>query len=262
MNKEKQRLSFSVIVPAYNEEKIIKSVVEGLKKFFLENNYPNRPYEIIVVNDGSTDKTAEIIKEIPDIKLINHQYNKGYGAAIKNGVKNSKYDWLLFFDADGQHSTEYLPQILKEMSAATDMIIGARSGNYQGPFLRQPGKKFLTWVAEYLTEQKIPDINSGLRIIKKEYFNQFSHLLPNGFSLSTTLTMSFLNAGLNIIYVPVKVNKRTGESTVKQAKHGTETLLLIFRIIMLFNPLKIFFPISLITGTMTLVFLVWNIVIV
>lgn len=245
---------FSIIIPAYNEEKSIGPTIENLKKFLIANNLEA---EITAVNDGSTDKTGEIISSILSIKVINNASNKGYGASLKNGVKKSKYDWVLFYDADGQHNTDSILEILKQAETA-DMVVGKREG-YKGPAARQPGKKMLKFVAEYLTSQKIPDINSGLRLVKKEYFNQFVHLLPNGFSLSTTITMSFLSAGLNIAYVPIKICERTGgKSMVRQAKHGSHTLLLIFRIIMLFNPLKIFFPISLVTATLTFLFLIWD----
>lgn len=245
---------FSIIIPAYNEEKSIGPTIENFKKFIAASNLEA---EIIAVNDGSADKTGEIISFIPDIKVISNPSNKGYGASLKNGVKNSKYDWVLFYDADGQHNTDSILEMLKKSSNA-DMVVGKREG-YKGPAARQPGKKLLKFVAEYLTGQKIPDINSGLRLVKKEYFNQFVHLLPNGFSLSTTITMSFLSAGLNIAYIPIKISERTGgKSAVRQVKHGSHTLLLIFRIIMLFNPLKIFFPISAATAALTFFFLIWD----
>lgn len=251
-------IKFSVIVPAYNEENAIKETVEGLKKF-LAGNYQTSDYEIIVVNDGSTDKTGEILREIEDINLIDRKNNKGYGASIKDGVKISKHDWILLFDADGQHSPRYIPTLIKKaLFDGSDMVIGQRIG-YQGPSIRQPGKKILKWIAQYLAEQKIPDINSGFRLVKKEYFNQFAHLFPNGFSISTTSTMAFLNAGLNINYVSIEINKRIGKSTV-MPRHAVSTALLIFRIIMLFNPLKIFFPISFLTGLLTIAFLIWDII--
>lgn len=249
---------FSVIVPAYNEEGGIKDAIGGLKNFLAEN-YKNSDYEIIIVNDGSTDGTGEILRKMDGINLIDRKNNKGYGASVKDGVKAAKHDWIILFDADGQHDPKYLPALIKKAEEEnTDMVIGKRTG-YQGPSIRQPGKKILKWVAEYLTEQKIPDINSGFRIIKKEYFSQFAHLYPNGFSISTTSTMAFLSAGLNISYMPIEVNKRIGKSTVK-AHHAVATMLLIFRIIMLFNPLKIFFPISFFTGLLAVIFLIWDII--
>jgi glycosyltransferase involved in cell wall biosynthesis len=249
-------LKFSVIIPAYNEKGAIKETIDGLKKFLAEK-YQSSDYEIIVVNDGSTDKTGEILKGIGDIKLIDRKNNKGYGASIKDGVKESKFDWILFFDADGQHDPKYIPRLIEEAENA-DMVVGKRTG-YQGPSVRQPGKKILKWVAEYLTGQKIPDINSGFRLVKKVLFNQFAHLFPNGFSISTTSTMAFLNAGLNVHYASIEINRRIGKSTVK-ARHAISAMLLIFRIIMLFNPLKIFFPISFAAGLLTLLFLAWDII--
>jgi len=125
------------------------------------------------------------------------------------------------------------------------MVVGERV-TYKGPFLRQPGKKILTWVGSYLVGKKIPDINSGFRLINKQEFFRFIHLYPNSFSLSTTTTLAFFKDGLTIKYVPIKINPREKESksTVKPFKHGLQTLLLILRVIMLFNPLKIFIPLS------------------
>ena len=247
--------NISVIIPAYNEEKTIKEAITGLKKEL--TNLP-LDYEIIVVNDGSTDKTKEIIERVPDIKLISHAANKGYGAAIKTGVKNSRYDRVLFFDADGQHKPEYIKDLIKHADDC-EMVIGQRTG-YKGPILRQPGKKFLTWLAGYLVEQKILDINSGLRLIKKGEFLKFIHLFPDSFSISTTSTLAFLKEGLGIKYVPITINKRGADtkSSVKM-KHGFQTILLMLRIIMIFNPLKIFLPISLAAGFLTFIFLIYDI---
>ncbi len=245
--------SFSIIIPAFNEESSIKEVLINLKKYLRTNDYQS---EIIVVNDGSTDQTLEILKKIKKINLINHPYNKGYGAALKTGVKNSKYDWILFYGGDNQHNPKYIPELLK-YTQDYDMIIGARQG-YQGPFLRQPGKKFLHWMAEYLVQNKIPDLNSGLRLINKSLFNKFKHILPNGFSLSTTITLAAFRENFNVKYISIKINKRNGKSTVKP-KDAFVTLMLILRIITLFSPLRIFLPISFIFGLAALVSLIYDI---
>jgi len=229
---------FSIIIPAYNEEESIAQVITGVKNYLPKEKYD---YEIIVVDDGSTDQTNKILKNIKNIKLINHPYNKGYGAAIKTGVKNAQYDWLLFYDSDGQHQSKYIEKLIKYTNNY-DMIVGARIG-YQGPLSRQPGKKLLNWIANYLVQQKIPDLNSGFRLIKKDLFLRFSHILPNGFSLSTTITLAFFKEALNVKYIPIKINKRVGKSSVT-IKDGLETLMLIFRTITLFSPLRIFLPIS------------------
>jgi len=233
-------IKFSIIIPIYNEKKSIRSVLKELKKYLKGKKYQT---EIIVVNDGSTDQTNKILKNIKDIKLINHPYNKGYGSAIKTGVKNAQHDWVLLYDSDGQHRPEYIEKLIK-YTPDYHMIIGARTG-YQGPFSRQPGKKLLRWTANYLAQQKIPDLNSGFRLIKKDLFLKFSHILPNGFSLSTTITLAFFKEALNVKYVPIKINKRKGKSSVS-IKDGFKSLMLIFRIITLFSPLRIFLPVAII----------------
>lgn len=231
-------MKFSIVIPTYNEEKIIKKVIADLKNYLTDKQYQA---EIIIVNDGSIDQTKQILKKIKNIKLINHPYNKGYGTSIKSGVKNAQYDWILLYDGDGQHQPQYIEKLIK-YNKNYDMIIGARIG-YQGPLSRQPGKKLLHWVANYLVQQKIPDLNSGFRLIKKDLFLKFLHILPNGFSLSTTITLTFFKEGLNIKYIPIKINKRQGKSSVK-IQDGLKALMLIFRTIILFSPLRIFLPAS------------------
>ncbi len=238
METNNEKIKLSIIIPVYNEEEIISRVLGDLKN---ELGNLNLEYEIIAVNDGSSDKSKEILEDIREIKLINHPYNKGYGASLKTGARNAKFDWLLFFDGDGQHKQEYIKEFLK-YTDEYDTIIGWRQG-YQGPALRQPGKKLLRIVANYLAEKKIPDLNCGFRLLKKKLFLQYEHLFPNGFSLSTTSTLSFFKEGLNVKYVPITVDKRCGKSSVK-ISDGIRTLMLIVRLIMLFSPLKIFLPVS------------------
>jgi len=233
-------LRFSIIIPVYNEEQAIADVITDLKQY-LSNKFSGQ-YEIIAVNDGSKDRTAEILKSINGIKTINHPYNKGYGASVKTGVLASQFEWILTFDSDGQH---YQVDIERMISNCLDfeMIVGARQG-YQGPALRQPGKKLLLWVAQYLVEKKIPDLNSGLRLIKKCYFKKYAHLLPNGFSWTTTITLAFFKEGLNVNYIPIKIKQRQGgKSSVKPAD-AAKVLILILRIVMLFSPFKVFLPAS------------------
>jgi glycosyltransferase involved in cell wall biosynthesis len=236
-NSEKPKLS--VIIPAYNEAESITGVINGLKK---ELDLLGLEYEIIAVNDGSSDKSKGILEKVAGIKLINHPYNKGYGASLKTGAKNAKFGWLLFFDADGQHRPEYIKEFLK-YTDEYDMIVGWRQG-YQGPAVRQPGKKLLCLVANYLAERKIPDLNCGFRLLKKDLFARYEHLFPNGFSLSTTSTLAFMKESLNIKYVPIVISKRNGKSCLKTSD-GFKTIMLIIRLIMLFSPLKIFLPIAL-----------------
>ena len=232
------KINFSIIMPVYNEEKAIKDVLEKLKTYLEGKEYQT---EIIVVNDGSTDQTKKILKEIKGIKLINHPYNKGYGAAIKTGVKNAKYDWILWYDSDGQHQSKYIEKLIKYRKEY-DMIVGARQG-YQGPIIRQPGKKLIKHLAQYIIKHKIPDLNSGFRLIKKSKFEKFVHLFPNGFSISTTITLAFFKQGFNVKYIPITIKKRRGKSYVALSD-GFKSIMLIFRMIILFSPLRVFLPVS------------------
>jgi len=140
---EKIREPFSIIIPAYNEGQIIGEVLRGLKDYLRSQNFV---YEIIVVDDGSTDNTKDIVEKIEGIRLIHHSSNRGYGASLKNGAQNARFDWLLFFDADGQHRPEYISELVKN-SEDNAMVVGERKG-YKGPLLRQPGKKIFQICAE------------------------------------------------------------------------------------------------------------------
>ncbi|MBL7105781.1 MAG: glycosyltransferase family 2 protein [Bacteroidales bacterium] len=230
----------SIIVPAYNEENAIRF---GLEKFINLNFHTK--YEIIYIDDGSTDKTAEIIREFP-VQLYQHNINKGYGAALKTGIRKATGDKVIILDSDGQHDPKYIDQLI-EMLNDFDMVIGERTSGSLQVKRRQAGKKLIRVIGEYMVEQKLPDYNSGFRGFNREIIKGMLHLMPNGFSFSTTSTLAFLKEGFTIGTFPIKVDERIGrKSNVKFVKDGTKTMLLIFRIIMLFNPLKIFFPASII----------------
>lgn len=252
--KNKQ-LTISAIIPAYNEESTIKSVIQELKK---ELGSLNLEYEIIVVNDASTDQTKNVLKNIKNIKIIHQPYNKGKGACLKTAAQQVKYNWLLFFDADGQHRPEYIKQMIKYTNNF-DLISGQRIG-YQGPWIRQPAKKVIHWLGFYLLGQKVSDLNCGLRLIKKEKFLRFAHILPDGFSCSTTIIFAFLKEKLNIKFVPIKINKRVAGQSLVKAPEALTYLMLILRLIMLFSPLRIFLPISFILFLIGLGSLIYDII--
>jgi len=233
----------SIIIPVYNEEKVVGQTIEELKNEL--HKISGLEYEIIVVNDCSSDNTRQILEKIEGIKIINHPYNKGYGSSLKTGIKNAKFELLLFFDADGQHPAEEIGNLLK-YTDEYDLVAGARiKGEYKGPSLRLPGKKILNVIANYLVGMKIPDLNCGFRIVKKREILKFLHILPVGFSFSTTSTLAFIKEGLNTKFVPIEVKKRIGKSTVRP-KDAFKMLILILRIILLFSPLRVFLPVSLI----------------
>lgn len=221
----------TVIIPAYNEDKSIGQVVSSLR-----SERPND--EILVINDGSTDQTATIAREA-GARVLNHPFNMGYGGAIKTGIRHARHEFLLFFDADGQHDPKDLARLQQELTHC-DMAVGARPKG-TGTLQRRSGKWFLNKVANYLVGRVIPDLNSGLRAIRRTLALQFLHLLPNGFSLSTTLTLALHRSGFMISYIPIQVQERLGKSTVSP-KDFFKTFFLILRMITLFAPLKIFLP--------------------
>ena len=235
--------NLTVVIPAYNEEhgltKVLPELIENL-----ENGW-----EVIVVDDGSTDKTAEIVKGYKKIQLVKHPYNKGYGAALKTGIRAAKNEAILLMDSDGQHSIKDFHRIIKKFGEDDyDLVIGARSTEAYQVKTRVPGKFLLTKTAEYLMGTKIKDLNYGLRIFKKSKVVPFFNILPNSFSFSTTSTLAFLKEAFNVAYIDIETEKREGrKSSVKFVRDGSRTLLLITRVIMLFNPLKIFFPVSVLT---------------
>jgi len=232
----------SIIIPAYNEEESIREVIAKIDKT-LKDAKCN--YEIIVVNDGSTDNTGKIVKEL-GVQVINHPYNKGYGASIKSGVRKALYDMIFLVDADGQHNANDILELLRYANEY-EMVVGIRKKGSYTPILRRPGKWILNIVANYLSGSKIPDLNSGFRAIKKSKVLEFMSILPNGFSFSTTITLAMLKSAYNVKYVPIAVSKRVGrKSSVNVFKDGLQTLLLIIRVIVLFNPLKVFVPASMI----------------
>ena len=228
----------SIIIPAYNEEEVIGEVIHGLKNALLEKGVN---FEIIVVDDGSTDKTADAAAGA-GAKVARHPYNKGYGVAAKSGVSESKYGWLAFYDGDGQHTPESLISLLPFI-ADYDMGVGARTG-YQGPAIRQPGKKLLQWIADYLSDVKIPDINSGLRLVKKDLFLRFSNLFPPRYGWTTAITLAALKENYSVRYAPITIRPRQGGKSMVRAIDAIRMFMLILRIILLFSPLRVFLPLA------------------
>ena len=225
----------TIIIPAYNEEEGISAVITQLKE--LSGNY-----EIIIVDDGSTDNTYKLASET-GVKVIRHPYNKGYGAALKTGIRNAEADIVLFMDADGQHKPSDIKKLIQYIGEY-DMVVGARTKKSKISLLRRPGKKILGITANYLAGMKIPDLNSGFRALKNDVALEFTHILPNTFSFSTTITLALINSGYSVKYVPIEASERVGTSKIKPFRDGFLFIMLIIRTVVLFNPLKVFLPVS------------------
>jgi glycosyltransferase involved in cell wall biosynthesis len=235
--------SVSIIIPTFQESETIGLTIKNIKKILETLTCQT---EVIVVCDGSTDLSGDIAEEAGADRVIRHSYNKGYGAALKTGIRASNMRTVLFIDADGQHDPKYIPQMILQR-ATNDMVVGARKGTAASPLWRKPGKIFLGWMANRLTGANIPDLNSGLRALDRKMALSILLLMPDGFSFSTTSTIAAFKGGYSISYIPIEIFKRAGNKSTVRVMDGFKTIMLIIRIITLFSPLRIFLPISLIT---------------
>jgi glycosyltransferase involved in cell wall biosynthesis len=227
--------TLTVIIPALNEAASIGAVIGelGQCRDFIS--------AIVVVDDGSSDNTGSVAAEL-GATVIRHPANLGYGASLKTGLRHAGTGYVATFDADGQHQPSDLRRLWEARNQGA-MIIGARQQLIHSPLWRMPGKWLLGAIASYLVRRRIPDLNSGMRLLTLDLARRYAHLCPRGFSMSTTLTMAVLSRGWPVAFVPIEVRKRTGKSTVTLAT-GFETMVLMVRIICLFNPLRLFVPAS------------------
>ena len=231
----------SIVVPAFNEEERIGAQLEHIRQVMEPSGWP---FEVIVVDDGSTDGTAAEAKRHP-VRLVQLPRNRGYGAALKAGIAAAGSEWIVIIDADGTYPAEEIPRML-ELAADHDMVVGARIGqDVNIPPLRRPAKWLLAWLASYLAEQPIPDLNSGLRVLKRPLVEKYEHLLPSGFSYTTTITLALLCNDYRVHYHPIDYAKRVGTSKIR-ARHASQFLMLILRTVVHFNPLRVFLPLGLV----------------
>jgi len=248
--------SFSIIIPAYNEENsicsVIKNLIEKLSNIDLL-------YEIIVVNDCSTDNTRQEVLslDIP-VKLIDHKMNKGYGAALKTGIQQSKYDLIVITDADETYPNEKIIDLVCAVSKNNhDMVVGARTGaNVSIPLIRKPAKWAINCLANYLTRTKIPDLNSGLRVMKKDFVLKHMNILPDGFSFTSTITIAGLTNNNSIQYLPINYYPRKGVSKIRPIHDTLNFIQLIIRTALYFDPLRVFIPFSLFLQVLAFLLLV------
>jgi glycosyltransferase involved in cell wall biosynthesis len=236
MTKDDVARSLSIIMPAKNEAGAIAKTVSGAKIAFPDA-------EIIVVDDGSTDDTGALAENAGAI-VVRHPISMGNGAAIKAGARASSGEFLAFMDADGQHGGDELSLLLERLDAGYDMAIGARDSGSHANFGRLFANGFYNELASLLCGHRIPDLTSGFRVVRAKLFKQFLYLLPNGFSYPTTITMAFLRSGYPIDFVPIKAAKRVGKSHIRPIRDGLRFLIIIFKVVTLYSPLKIFVPVS------------------
>lgn len=227
----------TIVLPAKNESGAIGSTLRRLRDLLPQA-------ELIVVNDGSSDRTAAIAREA-GAHVIDHPYSKGNGAAIKTGARAALGDVIVFMDADGQHDPADIFPILALIEQGHDMAVGARQDGSQASVGRGLANGFYNRLASWMTGHKIEDLTSGFRAVRADKFREFLYLLPNGFSYPTTSTIAFFRAGYSVAYTPIHAAKRVGKSHIRLLRDGSRFLLIIFKIGTLFSPLKIFAPVAL-----------------
>lgn len=230
-------LTVSILIPAFNEEDSLSKTVNAI----LSQTVGVADHEVIVIDDGSSDRTGEIARTLP-VKLIQHERNLGYGASLKDGLRLARFDYILIADADGTYPLEDIPRLL-QLAGDYAMVVGARTGAVvEVPLLRRPGKWLITRLAEYLSSRTIPDLNSGFRVFQKEAAMRFIQLYPDGFSFTTTITLAMLTNHYSVHYIPINYHKRVGKSSIKPLRDFTNFTILIIRICAYFKPLNVFVP--------------------
>lgn len=235
----------SCVIPVYNEA---GAVAETLRGVAAELGRFGRPFEILLVDDGSTDGTLKAAESagVPFTPL-RHELNRGYGAAIKTGSRRAVHPWILIIDADGTYPPAEIAKLLFSLGEdeEAEMIVGQRRQTLEtDSFFRLQGKAILTSLASFLAGMRIPDLNSGLRLMRAAHLSRFRPLLPDGFSLTTSITLALLCSGAFVRYVPIEYRPRKGESKIRPLRDMWNFTVLILRTITYFNPLKVFAPLA------------------
>ena len=230
-------IELSVLIPAYNEEESIRETVQAL----LAMAPQFKALQVIVINDGSADGTGKIARALP-VEVIEHESNLGYGAALKSGMQQAIYEYVLIADADGTYPLEDVSRLIEHIQE-NDMVVAARTGKIvHVPPLRRPFKWIITRLAEYLINRKIPDLNSGFRIFRRDIALRFRALYPDGFSFTTTITLAMMTNNYRVKYVPINYHKRIGKSSIRPLRDFMNFIILIIRICACFKPLNVFVP--------------------
>jgi glycosyltransferase involved in cell wall biosynthesis len=229
-------VKFSVILPARNEAASLATLLHRLKAILDDA-------EIILVDDGSTDATAQIARD-QGARVISHPYSMGNGAAIKTGARQAQGDILVFMDSDGQHDPADIPRLLAKLDGVYEMAVGARQLDTHASLSRRFANQFYNRLASWMTGYRIEDLTSGFRAVRARHFRKFLYLLPNGFSYPTTSTMAFFRSGFPVAYVPIRAAQRSGKSHIRVLRDGARFFIIIIKIGALFSPMRFFLPVS------------------
>ncbi|MDX8391445.1 MAG: glycosyltransferase family 2 protein [Mariprofundaceae bacterium] len=246
----------SIVVPVYNEVNAALPEIQNILKIM---EGLDCPCELIVVDDGSQDGTADLLRQANEpFQLIASETNCGYGASLKKGIRQAKYPIVAITDADGTYPNEEIP-VLMDLMRDADMVVGARTGDkVHIPLIRRPAKWALNQLANYLSNADIPDLNSGLRLFRKNIAERYFHILPSRFSFTTTITLAMFADGYRVRYHAIDYHKREGSSKIKPSD-AIGFFILILRTITYFSPLRTFVPLFLALASVGSVKLIYDV---
>ena len=238
--------TFSLIIPCFNEEEAIETTITQVTTLLSSLE----PFELIVVNDGSNDRTGELLDEIcqkhPTLKIVHHDRNRGYGASLKSGILAAKSELIGITDADGTYPTQTLIELTK-LAEAHEMVVGSRTGaNVDYSKIRRIPKVFLTSYASWIAKERIPDLNSGMRVFRRSVALKYLHMLPDGFSFTTTITLAHLTNNHSVLFHPIDYKRRIGKSKIQPIRDTLRFVQLIARMGMYFAPLRVLAPVILV----------------
>lgn len=237
-------IDVTVALALYNEAGHIEAEISRIRAALDSSPYS---YEIVVVDDASTDGSVQELRQIGGIRLIELRQNRGSGYARKTATHAARGRVVVWSDVDMTYPNEEIPRLVKEMESGFDQVVGARrSEEGTHKFARVPAKWFIRKLASYLVQTPIPDLNSGLRAFRREVALQYLHMLPPGFSCVTTMTLCFLANGYSVGYLPIDYAERSGSSKFHWYRDTRRYLVQVLRMVLTFAPLRVFMPLALI----------------
>ncbi len=253
-------MKFSLLIPCYNEEDAIEQTLHHIRDTIPDD----ATYTIIVIDDGSRDKSPDILEslksEYDNLSIVTHPINRGYGAALKSGLLQAKTDLVVITDADGTYPNERIPELVK-LCEDNDMVVGARIGDdVTYSKIRAIPKIFLRAWASWISRYPIPDINSGLRVFRRDLATQYAGILPDGFSFTTTITLAMLTNFHRVHYEPINYKVRVGKSKIQPIRDTLRFTMLILRTGTYFAPMRVFSPFVLLLLLMAVGSLIYDVV--
>lgn len=254
-----EMLTVSVILPCYNEEQSIENTLDVVSAAMAAVER----HEIIVVNDGSTDGSSAVLARIsaryPTLRVIDHEQNRGYGAALKTGIRRARGELIAITDADGTYPNERLAELIG-LCRDRDMVVGSRTGaNVTYSKVRAFPKLFLRAWVSWIAKRRVPDINSGMRVFRRDVVTKFFGILPDSFSFTITITLAMLTTSHSVDFVPINYAARTGNSKIKPIRDTLRFIKIILRTGVYFAPLRAFMPVLAVLAVLTAISLAYDI---